>query len=111
MNWTKKQLDQVPEVYRDFMLILEPILDSKEPGRVLKVSGVHLGQIFNSLRLKYDYEPRAVREIADNLKKAGWIEEDEHGFVTPTAAGAGLIRALVRKREAVPSRVPPLPRF
>jgi hypothetical protein len=40
MSWTKAQIEQIPEVYRDFMLALKPVIDSRKCGAVLKITGI-----------------------------------------------------------------------
>jgi hypothetical protein len=35
MSWTAERLEQIPEVCRDFMLVLKPVLDSRAPDVVL----------------------------------------------------------------------------
>ena len=75
MSWTPGQIEQIPEVYRDFMLVLKPIPDSGH--HVSQIDGIPLSKVFNALRLKYQYEPEQVRTLAENLKRAGFIEEDQ----------------------------------
>src|SRR5436309_2245310 len=107
MQWSKEQLEKIPEVYQDFMLILRPVIDSRDA--VLKISGIPLGQVFSALRTKYQYEPQEVRELAQNLREGGLINQDDLGFLTPTGKGEALIRAIAGNQEPVPSRVPELP--
>ncbi len=111
MTWTPEQLEQIPEVYRDFMIVLKPILDSKAPERVLRINGVHFGMVYEALSNKYGYDVEQVREVARNLRRDGWIEEDNLGFFTPTAKGEDLIRALGGSENGVGKAVPPLPAF
>lgn len=111
MTWTSEQLGQIPEVYRDFMIALKPILDSKAPGRVLQIHGVHFGMVYEALSNKYGYDLEQVRELAHNLRRDGWIEEDHLGFFTPTAKGEDLIRALSGSENGEEKSVPPLPAF
>src|ERR1700704_1690883 len=101
MSWTPEQIEQIPEVYRDFMLVLKPIPDSGQ--HVLRSNGIPLSKVFNALRLKYQYEPEQVRTLADNLKKAGFIEEDDLGFFKPTGRGEALIGAIVGVQMSVPA--------
>jgi hypothetical protein len=111
MTWTLEQLDQIPEVYRDFLIVLKPVLDSKAPGIVLRINGIPFGMIYHALSNKHGYDVEQVRQVAQNLRRAGWIDEDQLGFFTPTATGEDLIRALSGTGSAVGQRVPPLPAF
>ena len=111
MMWTPEQLEQIPEVYRDFMTVLKPVLDSKAPGRVLRINGIHFGMVYEALSNKYGYEIEQVRELAHNLRRDGWIEVDDLEFFTPTARGEELIRALSGSENGVGKSVPPLPTF
>ncbi|HTU93807.1 MAG TPA: hypothetical protein VMF69_27250 [Gemmataceae bacterium] len=111
MTWTPEQLEQIPEVYRDFMVVLKPVLDSKAPGRVLRINGIPFGMVYEALSNRYDYDIEQVRQLAHNLCREGWIEEDNLGFFTPTAKGEDLIRALSGSEDGVRKTVPPLPAF
>ena len=111
MTWTVERLEQIPEVYRDFMLVLKPVVDSKVPGVVLRINGIHFGTIYETLSSRHGYDMEQVRQLAHNLRAAGWINEDNLGFFTPTATGETVIRALGGAGSAVKLRVPPLPAF
>jgi hypothetical protein len=111
MTWTVEQLEQIPEVYRDFMIVLKPVLDSKAPGRLLRINGIHFGMVYEALSNKYGYDVEQVREVAHNLRRDGWIEEDNLEFFTPTAKGEDLIRALSGSGNGGGKTVPPLPAF
>ena len=54
------QVEQIPEIYRDFMLILKSIPDTRHS--VLQINGLQLGEIFTYLRRRHHYEPSQVRE-------------------------------------------------
>ena len=110
MTWTPERLGQIPEVYRDFMTVLRPILETRDPRAVLKIEGIPFGTIYSALTTRYDYDADQVRELADNLKRGGYIEEDQFGFFTPTSKGEDLIRA-VTGGEVLTQQVPPLPAF
>lgn len=109
MTWTLEKLETIPEVYRDFMMILKPVIDTRAPEAVLKITGVHFRTLYEMLFMGYDYEVTAVRQIAQILRQRGLINEDERGVFTPTDEGARLIVALAREGERVRQRVPPLP--
>lgn len=109
MTWTLEQLERIPEVYRDFMIVLKPVLDSKTPGRVLRINAIHFNTVYEALSNRYDYDVEQVRQVAHNLRRDGWIEEDNLGFFTPTAKGEDLIRALSGSANGVGKTVPPLP--
>ncbi len=85
MALSREQLEQVPEVYRDFMLVLKPVVDSKAPGVVLRINGIPFGMVYEALSTKYGYNTEQVRELAHNLRAGGWIEEDQLGFFTPSS--------------------------
>ena len=107
MTWTAEQIEKIPEVYRDFMLVLKPIPDSRD--RALKFKRIALSKIFNALRLKYQYEPEQIGALADNLKRAGLVDLDGLGFVWPTEKGESLIEAIVAWQEPEPLTIPQLP--
>jgi hypothetical protein len=107
MNITSEQVEQIPEIYRDFMLILKSIPDSRQS--VVPINGLLLGNIFTSLRPRHHYEPSQIRAIADNLKKAGFVEEDGNGFFKPTSRGETLIEAISETLEPVSETVPDFP--
>lgn len=109
MTWTAEQLQQIPEVYRDFMIILKPVLDSKAPGRVLRINAIHFNEVYAYLSNRYDYDVEQIRLVAHNLRRDGWIEEDRLGFFTPTAKGEDLIRALSGLENGMGKTIPPLP--
>ena len=109
MTWTVEQLEQISEVYRDFLTVLKPVLDSKAPGTILRITGIPFGMIYNVLSNKYGYDVERVRQLAHNIRAQGLIEEDSLGFFTPTAKGEDLIRALSGMGDAIEKRVPPLP--
>ncbi|MGH7172330.1 MAG: hypothetical protein ACRELF_06860 [Gemmataceae bacterium] len=111
MTWTAEKLEQIPEVYRDFMIVLKPVLDSKAPGRVLRINGIHFGMVYETLSNQHGYDVEQVREVAHNLRRQGWIEEDNLGFFTPTAKGEDLIAALSGAANGQGKTVPPLPTF
>lgn len=108
MRWTKAQLGTIPEVYRDFMAALGPVVYSF--GSALETTAVPLSRVYTSLRLRHRYEPEQVMEIAENLKRKGLVLVDRNGFVEPTLKGISLIRKLIGIEEpAVTVAVPPLP--
>ncbi|MHB1425462.1 MAG: hypothetical protein ACYC3I_20025 [Gemmataceae bacterium] len=111
MTWTAEQLARIPEVYRDFMIVLKPVLDSKAPGRVLRINGIHFGMVYEALSNKHGFDIDQVRELACNLHRDGWIDVDNLEFFTPTARGEELIRALSGSENGVGKTVPPLPTF
>ncbi len=114
MTWTSDEIEKIPEVYRDFLLLLRQD-DSAEarnwqPQSQTVVGWVSLASMFNALRLKYQYSPRQVRAVAENLKKAGLIEEKSDGYIRPTEKGHELAGALLEdglRREL--ASVPPFP--
>ena len=109
MTWTTEQIEQIPEVYRDFMLVLKAIPDSRRA--VVQISGIPLGKVFNALAPKYGYAPEHTRALADRLRKAGLIEEDRLGFLWPTGKGEALIEAIAATPEPEwePIEIPELP--
>ena len=111
MSWTKDQIEQIPDVYRDFMRTLWPIIRSRDPEEVLKITGITLGSILDFLSDRYDYDAWQIRKIADNLKVGGWIKEDKWGFFKPTPRGEQLLRQLKEMEEQPSVDVPPLPKL
>ncbi|MEO6811783.1 MAG: hypothetical protein ABI353_21965 [Isosphaeraceae bacterium] len=105
MTPTREQIEQIPEVYREFLLVLKPIPDSR--GAVLEINGIPLGKVFNALAPKYGYTPSHVRALAVELQKNGLINPvDALGFVTPTPKGEDLIAAIAGAREPEPITIP-----
>jgi hypothetical protein len=111
MTWTQEMLDRVPAVYRDFMLTLKPVVDSRQPDVVLRINGIHIGQVYGALSAEHDYNLEQVRELARNLCREGWIEGDDLGFFTPAAKGEQFILAVTETAKANGHGVPPLPNF
>lgn len=109
MPWTREQIEQIPEVYRDFMVTLWPIIRSRQD--VLRINGIPLGRVLTALSTRYDYNPEQIRKIADNLEAGGWVAEDKFGFFTPTAKGETLIKQLMNDQEVSAVEVPPLPKL
>jgi hypothetical protein len=109
MVWTNEKIQQLPEIYRDFMFILKPVIDSKRPGAVLRITGIPFGRIVGALTSKYDYDAAQVRQLADNLRQADYIMEDTLGFFQPTGKGETLIVAMANPDDANDQQVPPLP--
>jgi hypothetical protein len=107
MPWTSEQIEKIPSVYRDFMLALKPVLDTRQS--VLTIAAIPLGSVYDALLTRYDLTAEQFRQLADNLRKAGLIDEDRLGFLTPTDKGEGLIDALAGKEEAASNGVPPFP--
>jgi hypothetical protein len=107
MVWTNEKIRQLPEVYRDFMLILKPVIDSRKPGTVLRITGIPFGMLVDYLTAKHEYDTAKVRRLADNLRRDEYIVEDTLGFFQPTGKGESLILALSGSESD--DEVPPLP--
>lgn len=109
MTWTAEQIEQIPEPYRDFMLVLTAIPVS--PGAGVQISGIPLGKVFNALAPKYGYAPEHIRALADRLSRAGLIAIDPLGFIQPTGKGEALIEAIAAtpEPELEPIEIPELP--
>ncbi|HEX5271606.1 MAG TPA: hypothetical protein VFW33_14010 [Gemmataceae bacterium] len=110
MVWTQEKLAQIPAQYRDFLLMLKPVVNSRKPGTILHINAIAFNQIHGALFEQYDYGPEQARELADNLHRAGYIDMDSLGFVVPTPEGEALIEALAKEGTGNGS-VPPLPTF
>jgi hypothetical protein len=112
MVWTHEKILQIPEEYRDFMLTLKPVLDSKRPETILRTTGIPFGRIVSLLTSKYEYRLDEFRKLADILYQRGLVQEDNLGFFVPTTEGESFIRAIVQDEEDdTRSRVPPFPVF
>jgi hypothetical protein len=111
MVWTKDKLAQFPSPYRDFLLMLKPVIDSRKPGTLLRITGIPFGTLYGALFEEYDYGPEQVQALADNLRRARYIDMDALGFVVPTPEGEALIRAFAGETDAGNGKVPPLPSF
>jgi hypothetical protein len=95
MAWTKEKLEQIPEVYRDFLMVLKPIVDSRKPGTILRTTGIPFGMIYGKLTERHeDYTPEKVRQLAENLRKQNYIIEDDLGFFQPAPKGEQVIEAI-----------------
>ena len=109
MTLTKDTLDKIHPVYRDFMLALKPIIDSRT--QPFQIRGMPASQIYDASARKYGFDPQQFYEIADNLRQQDLIERDKFGFYSPTGKGEALIRDLFRLLiggEPLPGTVPPL---
>jgi hypothetical protein len=109
MVWTKEKLEQIPEVYRDFMMILKPVVDSQKPGTILRITGIPFNMIYGKLADRYSYNPDQVLQLAKNLNQQEYIIQDELGFYQPTGKGEQLIQALAGEKEISGDPVPALP--
>jgi hypothetical protein len=112
MVWTHERILTIPEEYRDFMLTLKPILDSRRPGVILRTTAIPFGKIVGLLKSKYDYSSDEIRILADTLRQRGLVDEDTLGFFQPTGEGEAFITALIeQEQDEAASRVPPFPTF
>jgi hypothetical protein len=109
MTWTREQLEEIPEIYRDFMLTLKPILDTRD--KVLKINAVHIGETVGRLGMWYQYDDDQYREVLKELEREGLLTIDRHGFMVPTQKGEQLIRALSACEPPLRDLVPPLPKL
>lgn len=114
MNLTPETLAKLPVEYRDFLLVLREIPETR--GNVLQVTALHIGDVYSRLLRRYAFSPRPapfqpakVRALADKLKERGLIEEDDYNFLKPTPIGEGLIEALVGLEPPPQVTVPDLP--
>ena len=106
---TPEQIEQIPAVYRDYMLILKQVPDTR--SHVLQIGAIPSHHVFNALGPKYGYSPEEIRALTQNLKSANLIEEDQFGFVKPTTKGENLIEAIFGGSKYRPVSVPSLPDF
>jgi hypothetical protein len=109
MAWTAEKVRQVPEIYRDFMTTLNPVVESRRGERVLKFYGFTLATIGELLLQKHDVDTDQVQELVENLQEKNLVAVDEHGFVAPTSEGEAFILALNEAMEG--ETVPPFPDF
>jgi hypothetical protein len=110
MTFTKEKIDSIHPVYRDFLLALKPVIDTRKRGAVIQVGAVHYGQILDSLRSDYgQYNSDEIAQVARELKARGLVEEDKFGFFRPTDKGELLIEALAGEQEPALSTIPPFP--
>jgi hypothetical protein len=111
MTWTLEKLETIPEVYRDFMMVLKPVIDSRDPGELLKITGIPFRMFIDALSYEHDYDSEQVWEVAQRLKQQGLVDVDRLGVYTPTNKGEALIQALAANGETTSRRVPPLPQL
>jgi hypothetical protein len=109
MTWTLEKLETIPEVYRDFMMILKPVVDSRAKDIVMKFTGIPFGMVYDKFAARHGYGTEQIRQVAKALQLRGLIHEDEWSVFTPTEEGEQFIRALAGTRRPVRERVPPLP--
>lgn len=115
MPWppTSEQFEKIPQVYRDFMLVLSAQNEMMKGGRRespanVTMNRIALGKVFNALRFRYQYEPQQIVALAENLQSAGYISFVSETDVAPTPRGEELADAILLDREARLT-VPPLP--
>jgi len=112
MVWTHERILTIPEEYRDFMLTLKPILDSRRPGAILRTTAIPFGKIVGLLLSKYDYSSDEIQVLANRLRQQGLVNEDSMGFYQPTGEGEVLIKAIIEQEQNdAADRVPPFPNF
>jgi hypothetical protein len=111
MTWTLEKLATIPEVYRDFMTVLKPVIDSRDPKAILKITGIPFSKFANALSFRHDYDAEQVWEVAQQLRQQGLVDGDAHGIYTPTAKGESLIQALEGAEDLAGHRVPTLPQL
>src|SRR5437879_416849 len=104
---TREQIDRLPNVYRDFMRVLRPVVTTRNSDSVLRITGIPFGMIYEAISTDYGYNLDQVRELAANLRRRGLVQEDKFGFFVPTGIGEELIRTL--NEEDSTNIVPPLP--
>jgi hypothetical protein len=109
MVWTNDKIHQLPEIYRDFMLVLKPVIDSRKPNTILRITGIPFGQLAGILTWKHGYNTDQVRQVADNLRRGDYVTEDQLGFFQPTGKGEDLILAMTNEGQPSEDQVPPLP--
>jgi hypothetical protein len=74
----------------------------------VRIGGVPFSRVYEAVNRTHDFDLPQVQELAHNLKSKGYIQEDKLGFLSPTALGEDVIRALV-PTVSEPVVVPPLP--
>ena len=52
---TTEQLTLIPEVYRDTLILMKPIIDTHRTNSIVKVTAIPFGQIHNSLSVWHGY--------------------------------------------------------
>jgi hypothetical protein len=105
MALTDQNIKDLHPVYKDFMTALKPIIDSRT--RPFQIRGLPASQIYDASARKYGFSPEQFYEIAENLRKQGYIEVDKFGLIYPTGSGEALIGQLLPD-DRLPSSVPPL---
>src|SRR5438094_628781 len=108
MSLTKQQIETIPSVYRDFLLALASVVESKREGSVVRIAGVPFSNVFDAVNEAHGYDLPQVRELAHNLEAKGYIKQDHFGFLSPTALGEDVIRVILPSVNE-PASVPPLP--
>jgi hypothetical protein len=108
MTWSNEQLEQIPEVYKDFMLALKPMIDSRD--QALHISGIPVGLVYSALARKYsEYDASQVKELLRNLRHQDFVDQDKFGFIVLRPKGEALIATLTQADQRKAKSVPPLP--
>jgi hypothetical protein len=93
-NMTKEQVDQLKPIDRDFMMVLRPVMDTREAKAALRITGIPFGMIYNAISTHHGCNIDQVRKLADNLRSKNYLTEDKFGFFVPTGTGEELIKSL-----------------
>jgi hypothetical protein len=107
--WTKEQIAQIPDVYRDFLLRLKPVLDSRQAP--VQIQAIPFSRIVGELGSRYAYSLGGFEKVEHVLEAEGYVTKDGLGFVRPTAKGEDLIQALAGVGDSAAEEVPPFPRL
>jgi hypothetical protein len=105
MPLTKDQIEQLHPVYRDFMMALKPVIDSRQ--QPFQIAGIPSGRVYDNSARKYGFDPHQFFEIGRNLSRKGLVELDKFGFYAPTALGEEFIQILAGELPSC-ADVPPL---
>ena len=103
-------VEKLPQVYRDIMLVLKAIPDTRKSA--VKITGMPLSHIVSRIKLSgqsYSYNTEDIEEMLRQLAVNQFVSQDKLGFYIPTASGEELIKTIYGKREPVQNRVPELP--
>jgi hypothetical protein len=109
MTWNPEELEKIPAVYRDFLLALKPIIDSRNSA--VRIAGIPIGHLYSAIAFRHGYDLAQVTALARNLVSEGYVEMDKLGFYKPTGKGEDLILAIAGEPLPENANIPPFPKL
>jgi hypothetical protein len=111
MTISTEQIYKIPGEYLTFLQVLWAVVRSREDESVPEVSGIPFWMIYRVVSERHGYSEHQVRQLAENLKSRGWIQEDKLGFFTPCGRGIEILQSLNPQTSTTTTAPPALPEF